>query len=158
MALAGNKWRNWAEGQKDTGDRRELSRARAHEIDKELRNSTTSFRNAIAKPSEHSLLERGIRFFVCEFFFQDFVHDFVLLMSLTAAHAFDEMGVQRVLFLFGKLVVQIGSEVVIDVVVNRHGCSEARAGLSCLRIVASARPRIPRSEPFVRPSRFSIVA
>ena len=137
---------------------RDLRRALAHKIDNELCDASIFLRNAVAKTGEHPLLEGGIRLFIREFFFQNAVHDFALLMGLAAARAFDQMGVQRILFLIGKIAVQIGGEVVVDFVVNLHDCSEARAGLSCLRIEARARPRIPRSEPFVRPSRFSIVA
>ena len=156
--FAGNYSSNLHEREQHRCYRRNLRCAKSHKIDNELCDAAGFLRNAVAKAGEHSVLERGIRLFVREFFFQNFVHNFVFLMGLAAARAFDQMGVQGILFLVRKLAVQIGGEVVVDFVVNRHGCSEARAGFSCLRMVASARPRIPRSEPFVRPSRFSIVA
>ncbi len=56
--------------------------------------------------------------------------------------------------------MQIGGEPIVDFVVN--GCivspMKRERGRSCLRIEASARPRIPRNAPLVRPSVFSMVA
>jgi hypothetical protein len=72
----------------------DLSCAQAHQIGKQLYESA-SLRNATAKAGQHSLLEGWVGFFVSESFFQNFVHDFVLLMGFSAGSAFDEMGVER---------------------------------------------------------------
>src|SRR5439155_3398297 len=100
----------------DGGD---LNSAKAHKIDKQLYESA-SLRDAIAKTGEHPLLESRIWFFLGEGFFQHFVHDFVLLMSLSARGAIDDMRVKRAAFILGKLAVNVGGEPVIDFVVN--GC------------------------------------
>ncbi len=55
-------------------------------------------RNAAAKTGQHSLLKGRVGFFVSESFFQNFIHDFVLLMSFSAGGAFDEMRVERAAF------------------------------------------------------------
>src|SRR5439155_19878875 len=74
--------------------------------------------NAVAKTGEHPLLESRIGFFMSEGFFQHFVHDFVLLMSLSTRGAIDDMRVKRAAFILGKLAVNIGGEPVVDFVVN----------------------------------------
>ena len=105
--------------EKHRGDGGDLNSAKAHKIDKQLYESA-SLRDAIAKTGEHPLLESRIWFFLGEGFFQHFVHDFVLLMSLSARGAIDDMRVKRAAFILGKLAVNIGGEPVIDFVVN--GC------------------------------------
>src|SRR5437763_14615962 len=113
------------------------------ELEQKSSETSCTVGNTIAKGSQHSILERDIRFFVFQFFFQNFVHSFCFLMGLAALGAFDQMGVERVSFVVVKLAGQIGRELSVDIVVNGHGCSEPRAALSCLRLVDMARPSMP---------------
>src|SRR5690242_5248092 len=146
------------ECQEQGRDAGKLSCARMNHAEEHSPDIPFTSGSTIAKMDKHSVLECKVGFLGLKFFVEYFVHSFCFLMGLAAVSAFDEMGVQGAAFFVGKLVVQIGRQKFVDVVVNGHNCSEARAGLSCLRIEARARPRIPRSDPLVRPSRFSMVA
>jgi len=74
----------------------------------------------MAKSGQHSLFESWIGSFLSERFFEDFVHSFGFVMSFTAHGAFDEVRVKCAPFIRRKLAVKIGSEPVINFVVN--GC------------------------------------
>jgi len=107
------------EREQDGSHGSDLNCAKAHKIDKQLYESP-SLRDATAKTGQHTLFESRIRFFLSESFFEDFVHSFGFLMSLSASGAFDQMSVKGVAFVFQKLAVKIGGEVIIDFVMN--GC------------------------------------
>jgi hypothetical protein len=77
-----------------------------------------SLRNATAKTSQHSLFENWIRSFLCESFFQNFVHNFDFLMSFSAGSAIEQMGVKRAPFVVRKVAVQIGGQPGINFVVD----------------------------------------
>ena len=91
----------------------------AHQISKQFQQSG-SFGDAVSKPGQHSLFESRIGFLLSESFFQNFVHGFGFLMSFSARGAIDEMSMQLALLFVGKFAVKIGSEPVVDFVVN--GC------------------------------------
>src|SRR5437667_1206850 len=110
---------------------RKLQRSQAHKIDNPVRQSdglvpwracksATSLRDATAKTGQHALFESRIGFFLNESFFEDFVHSLGFLMSFSARGAFHQMSVKGAAFVFQKLAVKIGGEVIIDFVVN--GC------------------------------------
>src|SRR5439155_6156674 len=85
------------EREEDGSNGGDLNCAKAHKIDKQLYKSA-SLRDAVTKTGEHPLSESRIGFFMSESFFQHFVHDFVLLMSLSARGAIDDMSVKRAAF------------------------------------------------------------
>ena len=92
--FSGNHSADLHEREQDGSDRGHLSGAQPHQIGKQ-RNESGSLWNATAKTGQHSLLKGWIGFFMSESFFQNFVHDFVLLMGFSAGGAFDEMRVER---------------------------------------------------------------
>ena len=93
--------------------------AKTHQISKRFYQSAL-FGDAIAEAGQHSLFESRIGFLLSESFFQNFVHSFGFLVSFSAGGALDEMRMQLLLLLIGEFAVKIGSEPVVDFVVN--GC------------------------------------
>src|SRR5919106_6458350 len=85
--FAGNKSPHLHKPEENGGRSRDLDCAQTHQIDNRLYESAL-LRNAVAKAREHSLFESRIGFFGSEIFFQNLVHDFVLLMSFSAGSAF----------------------------------------------------------------------
>src|SRR5436190_23506926 len=76
-------------------------------------------RDAIAKTSQHPLLESWIWFLLRESFCQNFVHSFGFLMSFSARGAIDQMRVKCAPFVIRKVAVQIGGQPAINFVVDR---------------------------------------
>jgi hypothetical protein len=93
--------------------------AHADQIGKQFQQSG-SFGEAASKTGQHSLFEARIGFLSSESFFQNFVHCFRFLMSFSAGGALDEMSMQLALLFVGQFAVKVGSEPVVDFVVN--GC------------------------------------
>jgi hypothetical protein len=96
-----------------------LYRTKAHQID-ERSYESSSLRDAIPETGEHPLFKIRAGFFLSEPFFKNFVHGFDFLVSFSAGSAINEMRVQLVLFFMREFAVEIGSEPVVDFVVN--GC------------------------------------
>ena len=97
--FARNHSSNLYEAEQDGSNCGDLNCAQAHKIDKQPCESGPLW-NAAAKTGQHPLLEGWIGSFVSESFFQNFIHDFILLMGLSAGRAFDEMRVKRAAFVF----------------------------------------------------------
>src|SRR4030095_6990965 len=114
------------QGSSDCGD---LKCAQPHKTDKQLCEPMASLRTAVAETADHPLFESRIRFFLRKSFFQNFVHDFVLLMRFSAGGAFDEMSVKRAAFILQKLAVNICGEPVINFFVNNcHIVTQVKRG------------------------------
>jgi hypothetical protein len=80
--------------------------------------------HTIAKASNHSLFESGIRFFSARNSLRSLVHIFFFLKRLAAISAFDEMGVKRITLRSAQLTMKIGRQQLIDLFVNsRHRVS-----------------------------------
>ena len=106
------------EREQERGRGGDLNGAKAHEISDQFY-KTGSLRNAIAKARDHSLFERRIGFLVAHGFVEKFVHVFFLLEIFPALRAFDQMSVERILFGRAQLAVEIGSEKLVNLFVDR---------------------------------------
>ena len=138
---------------------RKLHGADTHKVPDEA-DQTGAFRNAIAESRDHPLFEGSVGFFLRQCFVENSVHSFSFLKSLPALRALHQVSVEFVAFDGREFVMEIGREQFVELFVNRthkHYPIEASAGLSRFRMRPRARPRIPRSAPFVRPRVCSIV-